>query len=62
MSDILQDFLSFRELFVCRFPTIGQLTAPNLIHLALEGTGEEQDTTTQSIVDTLRAYPPSSYG
>ena len=58
MTDILQDFLSLRELFARRFPVpIGQFAAPNLVHLALENVGEEQYITVRSILDTLRGCP-----
>jgi hypothetical protein len=56
--DIWQDFLSHCKLSVCQFPaSIGQLTVPNLIYLALENVGEEQESTVQSILDMLHGCP-----
>ena len=57
-SDIWQDFPSLRELFVSQYPIpIGQLAAPNLIHLALEIGGEEREFTIRSILDMLPDRP-----
>ena len=57
-DSVWQHLLSLRELFVCRFSVpIGQFTAPNLIHLALENVGDRRDVTTGSILDMLRGSP-----
>ena len=54
-NDIWQDFPSLRELFVSRYLIpIGQLAAPNLIHLALEIGGEERENADRSILNMLR--------
>ena len=57
-NGIWHDFPSLRELFVCRFPVpIGRFAAPNLIHLALENVGEEQEITMQRTLDMLCGCP-----
>jgi len=56
--EIWPDLPSLRELFVSRYSTpIGQLSAPNLAHLALEQAGYRQNFTTRSLLDMLRACP-----
>ena len=60
MPDIWQDFSSLRELFVCEHTiSLGQLVAPNLVHLALEHTGYEggEEFAVQTILNTLRGCP-----
>lgn len=55
---IWQDLPSLRELFVRRYYTpIDQLTAPNLVHLAMEHTKCSRIVTVQSILNTLRESP-----
>ena len=55
---IWQDLPSLRQLFICQYSIpIDQLTAPNLIHLALEEPGYCRDITIQSILDALRGCP-----
>ena len=58
MREIWKEFPSLQELFVyrCTIP-IDQLTAPNLIYLALEHTVYGQDVTVQSILDMLHGCP-----
>ena len=49
---------SVRELLVsCHTIQIGELNAPNLVHLALERTGREQTVTVQAVLDMLRECP-----
>jgi len=56
--EIWPDLPSIRELCVSRYSTpIGQLSAPNLTHLALEQAGYGQKFTIQSLLDMLRACP-----
>ena len=59
IQEIWQDLPSVRELFVFQYYVpIEKLKAPNLVHLALEITGNEPNsTTTQSILDMLRGCP-----
>jgi hypothetical protein len=58
VHDVWQDFPSLRELFVCRYSIpIDQLTAPNLVHLALEHTGCDRVVTVRCILDMLRGSP-----
>jgi len=55
--EIWSGLSSLRELFVSRYTIpIGQLTAPNLAHLALEA-AYQQNVTTRSILDMLRTCP-----
>ena len=55
---IWQDLPSLRELFVRQYSIpINRLTAPNLVHLALERAGYGRDVTVQSILDMLRGCP-----
>ena len=58
VREIWKEFPSLQELFVyrCTIP-IDQLTAPNLIYLALEHTVYGQDVTVQSILDMLHGCP-----
>jgi len=56
--EVWQDLPSLRELFVCQYSIpIDQLTAPNLVHLALEEAGFRREVTVQSILDALRGCP-----
>jgi len=58
VHDVWQDLPSLRELFVCRYSIpIEKLTAPNLIHLALEHTGSNRNVTIQSVLDMLCGCP-----
>jgi hypothetical protein len=58
LHEIWQDFPSLRELFVGHFfVPIDRLTAPNLVHLALEYRGHRQNITVQAILDALRGCP-----
>ena len=53
-----QGFTVLRGLFVMLHSVpIHRLTAPNLVHLALECTGSQQDITVESILDMLRRFP-----
>jgi len=56
--EVWQDLPSLRELFVCQYSIpIDQLTAPNLVHLALEEAGSRREVTVQSILDAPRGCP-----
>jgi len=56
--EIWQNLPSLRELFVCQYSIpIEQLTAPNLVHLALEWAGFNRMVTVQSILDALQGCP-----
>ena len=58
VHDVWQDLPSLRELFVCRYSIpIEKLTAPNLIHLALEHTGSNRNVTIQLVLDMLCGCP-----
>ena len=53
-----QGFTVLRGLFVMLHSVpIRRLTGPNLVHLALECTGSQQDITVESILDVLRGFP-----
>ena len=57
-GSIWRDFLFLRELYVRDHPIpVGQFATPNLVHLVLEDAWEEQEVTTQSILDMLRGSP-----
>ena len=57
-AHVWQDLPSLRELFVCQYSIpIDQLTAPNLVHLALEEAGFRREVTVHSILDALRGCP-----
>ena len=58
MRDVWQDFPLLRKLFVAVHSiSVDRLTAPNLLHLVLEGTGCQQNVTAQTILDMLRRFP-----
>ena len=58
VREIWQDFPVLRELFVILHSVpIDRLTAPNLVHLALEYTGRRQNVTVQSILGMLHGCP-----
>jgi len=56
--ELWQDLPSLRQLFVCQYSIpIGWLTAPNLVHLALDEPGYGRTLTVRSILDALRGCP-----
>ena len=58
VREIWQHFPLLRELFVSRhFVPINQFTAPNLVHLALEHTGNILNVTVKSLLDMLSGCP-----
>ena len=56
--DIPLELPSLRELFLCRFSIpVDRLSAPNLVHLALEDTEGTRNVASQSILGVLRGCP-----
>ena len=58
VREIWQDFPLLRELLVVIHPVpIDRIAAPNLVHLALEHTGRQQNVTPRTILSMLRGCP-----